>query len=233
MLADLFDQVGVEADAGTLESGQSLLFTALAYVEWARTTDERIEYFGGLYPWTQEHIIDPSVPGSPPGQAIGVAARWQATWDRLHGRPFDPPVVEFLPAALAHPLDADLVEARLFATFGRGVATDSLDSISVTTADGDPVPVDFGLHYGNHTHALVGRPQQDWAPDTDYVLQVGPGLTTFDGDVFDGTWSGTFSTRLPEEELPPECGCSAGGGAESALLVLLVPLWIRRRLRRE
>ena len=235
VLAGIFvDELGIDVDAGTLESGQSLLFTALAYVEWARTTDERVTYFGDLYPFTRDHIVDPAVHGSPPQEAIAVAACWQATWDRLLERPFDAPVVEVLPTAgsFGHPLDASLVEARLFATFGRGIEVASMaDSVRVEQADGTPVAVDFGLHYGEHSHALVGRPQQDWAADTDYVLEVGPGLTSRDGHVFEGTWTTTFSTRAPpveEEEPPPDCQCSAAPTRAGLALLLLVPLALRR-----
>lgn len=237
VLAAIFADVGVDVDASTLEQGQSLLFTALAYVEWARTTDERIQYFGDLYPFTRDHIVDAAVPGSPPQEAVGVAAAWRATWDRLHERPFDAPVLEFLPGdgSFGHPLDSSTVEARLFASFGRGVATDSLgDAVRVTTADGDPVEVDFGLHYGNHSHALVGRPAQDWAADTDYVLEIGPGLVSYDSDVSEGTWSATFSTSPPPElvELPVECGCSSGGAATAGMALGLLPLATLLRRRR-
>jgi hypothetical protein len=231
------DDLGYEVSVDTLEQGQSLLFTALAYVEWARSTDERIEYFGGLYPWSQEHLLDETIPGSPPLEALGVAASWQATWERLHGQPFDAPVLEFLPGAgsFGHPLDSSRVDARLFATFGRGIDTASLaGSVRVVDADGAPVGVDVGLHYGNHSHALVVRPQQDWVADTDYVLEVGPGLVTYDGDEFEGQWSAAFSTRPPPEvtDEPTDCACAAQGAERpSTMGLLLVPaaLLLRRR----
>ena len=238
VLAGIFaDDLGYEVAVGTLEQGQSLLFTALAYVEWARTSDERIAYFGGLYPWSDEHLLDPEIPGSPPQEAVGVAASWQATWERLNGEPWGAPVVGFVPGhgSFGHPLDSSLVEARLFATFGRGVDVGSLDgSVRVTDADGDAVAVDVGLHYGDHSHALVVRPQQDWSADTDYVLEVGPGLISYDGDEFDGTWSATFSTRPPPEvsEEPTDCTCAAAGSRglwTVGLLLVPVTVVVRRR----
>lgn len=237
VLAQLFvDEIHHDVSVDTIQQGQSLLFTALEYVEWARNTDERVEYFGDLYPWSRDHLLDDAVPGSPPCEGRAVAAAWQATWDRLHERPFDEPVAEFSPGDGSFGLqrDSTRVDARLFATFTRGVEEATLaDSVRVLDEAGEEVPMHFHLHYGEHSHALVGEPLMDWLDDAQYTLQVGPGLTDYDGDTFEGSWSASFSTAEPPAEPEPPAdeepaGCDlAGSGASS--LALLLPLALRRR----
>ncbi|HCP47117.1 MAG TPA: hypothetical protein DIU15_13820, partial [Deltaproteobacteria bacterium] len=116
----------------TMEEGHERLFVALAFTEWARTDQERLDSFALEYAWSSAHLLDESVPGSPPREAAVVAGYWQDLWERLN----DPsiwtePILEFVPGdgALGHPLTANAVESRLHLTFSRGVDAASLDQV--------------------------------------------------------------------------------------------------------
>ncbi len=243
VLADLFvDELGYEVTAQTLAEGQSLLFVALAFTDWARTNEERIATFGDAYPWARDRLLDPDIPGSPPNEALAVARYWQETWDRLNGAPWSDPVVDFRSGTgrWGHETDAARVESRLFVTFGRGVdASGFADAFTVTSLSDGAVP-EFSVshHYGDLSHAVVLYPAEAWDDLADYVLTVDSGLLSYDGDASTGAFSAEFSTRPEPEPEAPEpspdadgCACAAtiAPGAGGLLGLVLLPLVRRRR----
>ncbi len=233
------DDLGYAVSADTLRSGQGFLYTALAYTEWARTSEERLATFTAEFPWAAERMNDATVPGSPPRQAPVVAAYWQDLWLRLHADlAFDAPVITMEPPAgsFDHPMDHTTVEARIHLTFARGVDDDTFDRISVLDPDGQDAPVDVDHFYGDMSHTVLLRPRQDWADDTEYTVVVAPGLLNFDGQASTTEFRGTVSTAPPP---PPDvarpidppaeevCACDAASGAAFTPLMLLA--WRRRR----
>ncbi len=53
VLAELFaTELGYDVSPETLADGQGLLFAALAYTEWARTSEERLSTFGAARAWS-------------------------------------------------------------------------------------------------------------------------------------------------------------------------------------
>lgn len=232
-------------DVEGLEWGNQLLHLAVGTVDVLRDNPERIELFTSLYPWSTDRFLDPDTPGSPPTEAVAVMEYWLALWERLQGTAtFDDPVALMTPApgSFGHALSSDKPEGRLHFAFAHGVTRDSLATVSVSTADGTPVEVDVDHFYGDLSHAVLARPVADWAPDTDYVVSIAPGLTDIDGLTTSAAWTATFSTKEPPPETPPGddddsapddegCGANLAGSAAPPALFLL-PLLVRRRARR-
>lgn len=238
VLAGIYrDQLGYEVAVETLQSGHGYLYTALAFVEWARTNEERIATFTAEFPWAAERMNNPAVPGSPPRQAPVVAAYWQQIWERLHeDLVWDDPVLAMEPpsGSFDHPLDHTTVEARIHLTFGRGADASTFDRIGVTDSSGAAFPVDVRHFYGDQSHTVLLHPQQDWADDTEYTVTVGAGLRNYDGEATTEAWVGTVSTGAepaPEVDPPdidaPPPGCSAAPGRTWTPLMILA--WRRRR----
>ncbi len=226
--------------------GNELLHFAVATVDVLRTNEERVALFTELYPWSTERLLDPGTAGSPPTEADAVVAYWEALWRRLQGTAdFDRPVAMMTPSpgSFGHALTSEKPEGRLQLAFAHGVRADTLSLVTVRTAGGDPVPVTVDHFYGDLSHAVLARPQEDWEPDTDYVVTVAPGVTDYDGLVSTVPWTATFSTRPPPSETPtprptPDptpSGCLASvarAGVPSAAglaWIGLVGLWLRRR----
>jgi len=231
-------------DVDGMEWGNQLLHVAVGTVDVLRDNPERVELFTSLYPWSAERFLDPDTPGSPPTEAVAVMEYWLALWERLQGTAtFDDPVALMTPApgSFGYALTSDKPEGRLHLAFAHGVRADTLATVSVSTADGTPVPVDVDHFYGDLSHAVLARPLDDWAPDTDYVLTIAPGLTDTDGLTTTTPWSATFSTRepptpAPPADDPPAGGCGAAlvgpGVPRSALGFLVLGSWVRSRRRR-
>lgn len=231
-------------DVDGMEAGHRMLHFAVAAVDGLRTNEERLATFTADWGWSAEHLTNDAMPGSPADEAIAVAGYWLDLWERLQGTEvYDAPVLLAHPApgSYDHSTDSAKPEARIHLALARGAPDASLDAVSVATADGEPVPMDVGLFYGNNSHALLARPVDDLAEDTEYVVTVGPGLESFDGDVFEGTWTATFSTgpAPPPQEPPADppddantCGASLAPGAPPLWALLLVSGAAARRWRR-
>ncbi len=213
-LVELFaTELGYEVAAETIEQGHDRLFVALSFVEWARTDEERLAAFAADFPWSEAHLVDAAVPGSPPREAEVVAGYWQDLWQRLHSPElWSDPVLDFVPGdgTTAHPLAAEEVESRLQLSFSRGVDAAGLASVRVVDEQGGEVPVSVHHHYGNYSHAVHVDPEADWQPDTDYQLSIDGPLLNYDGVSWDGAWSASFSTRAPVQQ--EGCACSAAPG---------------------
>ena len=229
-------------DVDGMEGGHRMLHIAVAAVDALRTNEERIATFTADWGWSAANLTNPDVPGSPTDEADAVVAYWLDLWERLQGTTtYDAPVlmVHPRPDSYGHSLDAAKPEARIHLALARGAPAESLDAVSVTTAGGDPVAMVVGLFYGNLSHALLARPVTDWEPDTDYVITVGPGLASIDGDVFAGAWSSAFSTRAPPQAPDPTPPPPATSGCASLSPSPPIPLallsvgaalrWRRRR----
>ncbi len=232
-----------------MEFGHSMLHVAVGAVDVMRQNPERVAGYAAEWGWSTDHLMDPSVPGSPPDEAEAVVRYWLDLWERLQGTPgYEDPVLMMHPApgSWEHSLDASKPESRVHLALARGVHQSTLDVVSVATAAGEDIPVDVGLFYGDLSHALLARPIDDWEPDTDYVITVEAGLQNVDGDIFEGTWSGSFSTKPqpdppdpddPDGDEPPSgCGASMAPARPPPLLLLLlsgaaVLRWPRRRRR--
>lgn len=216
-------------DVDGMEMGHRMLHVAVAAVDALRTNEERIATFTADWAWSAEHLSDASVPGSPSDEADAVALYWLELWDRLQGATsWTDPVLAMhpRPGSWGHSRDSSKPEARIHLALARGTRSDSLDAITVATADGEDVPMDVGLFYGDRSHALLARPQQDWDEDTSYVVTVAPGLESHDGDLSEASFVASFSTgpeppqTPPQDDPPAGCGSSVAGATGSRLGLL-------------
>jgi len=236
LVTSLFnDELGYPVEAETIETGHNLLFTALAYTEWARTDEERLATFREEFPWTADNLSNLDVPGSPFREARIIARYWEDLWDRLQEpEVWSAPVLEVFPApdSYAHPTDSSLVEARLHLSFSRGVDDGSLAAVSVQDGAGNPLPVAVEHHYGDFSHAVHVLPEEDWPLNETVELRIEAGLLNFDGVDSEEDWVSSFSTGAPPQAPPPECSCSGTGDRESlrpTLLLLALVLWLPLR----
>ena len=162
-----------------------------------------------------------------------VAGYWEDLWRRLHDPElWSEPVVEMVPGdgAMAHPVSADSVEARLHLSFSRGVDSLGFGSLRVFDEDGEQVPVSVHHHYGNYSHAVLVEPLQDWQQDSDYRLVLDGPLLNYDGITWTGDWSSDFSTRPLASDKGCDCSFVATrSSSASALFVLALIAFVAQR----
>ncbi|MCB9761145.1 MAG: Ig-like domain-containing protein [Alphaproteobacteria bacterium] len=235
------DDFGHSVTVGQMEDGQDLLGAAIAFVGLASEYPASVDRYTAQFPWAAEHIADGDMPGSPPCEGAIVARYWQQLWDTLNGTAtLDPPLMATVPedGGMGHEQRFDTGESRVHLVFKRGLSRDTVntDTITVAAADGTPHPVEVELFYGQDSHVVNLHPLEDWAPDTDYVVTVHPGIVSFDGLSL-GTQTMTFSTTPPPDppdDTPPddEPGgrCSAAPGAGWWALLGVLGLARRRRV---
>ena len=206
--ADRFDY---DVDPSLLLSAQdSLHDLVLNYPREVGNNDPvRVEEYREQYPWASDNLMDPFVQGSPPCEAVVVAAHWQATWFRMHEEQGPDLVVATVPGdgGRGQPVDSSLVESQLIVVFAEGMDTDTVnrDTVTVTSADGDRHEVGFRFHYGDDTNVLRMRPEADWAQDMEYTVTLKPGIRTSTGATLSEPLSFRFSTAPRTDDSVPPC----------------------------
>lgn len=239
-LVDLFrDEGGHAVSADTLDSGQTALRIAIAYVAAAASQPEYVTDYEAQFPWATAHLED-DIPGAPLCEGAVIARYWQTLWARLHDRPLADPVLATWPTdgGFGHVRWAGDIEATVSVALARGLDAGALgpDAFSLTRDDGTAVPFEVRLFYGHASHVVHLEPTEDLAPDADYTLAVLPGLQTFDGEVLGGSATVGFSTRPPPaggvSEEPGGCGCAAMGAPSALWPAGLLVLGLARTRRR-
>ena len=225
------EQLGHSVALETIEAGHNLLFTALAYTEWGRTNDERLATFGLEFPWTEDWINDPEVPGGPRREAAVIARYWEDLWSRLH---LPAPVLEMVGEdTWNHPEDMELLEARIHLSFGRGIDVASLALVRAEDSQGRELTIDVDHHYGQWSHAVHVIPEADWPEDDRISISAPAGLLNYDGVESSEAWSASFSTG-PESlsaELPNQCSCQKGIPSQAPAAIAIFGLLALHRRR--
>lgn len=240
--AVLEEGAGHRVDEMTMVRGHSLASFAVAIVGMLGEDPEAVRAYRAQFPWATTHLLDPSIPGSPPNEARVVARYWEHLWERLHARAgAEPPVLATVPedGSLGHTRTATSVEARITVVFARRFLRRevSAEHFRLESSAGRRVPLAIDLFYGNDSHVVHLIPEEDLEPETDYTVTVRPELTFADGGGLGAPFTFSVSTRSPPqapEAEDPGCGCrSAGAGRGTAGLGLLAALllWVRRRPR--
>ncbi len=246
---DLFAALGIDVDMDTMVNGQERLELALLGVGGLSEVDTTVALNVDAFPWGCSHLLDESVPGSPPFEARVVAKYWQHLWAELRGETPTFEVIGAFPTdqSLGHARSIDDVESRLSLVFNRGLFRDTVttDHFRVEAAQTDH-PVHLDLFYGDHSHVVNIAPQTDWLVDSSHRLVVTDTLTASDGRALKESFSLSFSTTpIPEEadtgDVVPthtsspksgqECGCTTRQAALgwNAVLCLALAAWCRRR----
>ena len=225
---DLFATIGVDVDMDTMRNGQERLEFAVHGVGGLSEVEATVALNVDAFPWACSHLLDESVPGSPPFEARVVARYWQHLWAELNGVPPVFEVIGSFPAdeSLGHSRTADDVEARLSLVFNRGLFHEQVtsDHFRVETAQSEHA-IDLNLFYGDHSHVVNVTPQTDWLINAPHRLVVETSLTASDGRPLNEAFSITFSTNIPpatvdtgsDDSLNAQnkstrsgCGCATG-----------------------
>jgi hypothetical protein len=198
LFPSLFDDIGIDVDAGTLRGGQAALVAAVGIVEHGSQQPDIVQGHRDTFPWGTSHLSDPTVPGS--ASCIGevIAQHWAITWARLHDD-FDPatdPVMASVPAAGAYEVEARADDPTTMLHLITSLAIGPGDPASFVRLEGPDgeVPVSVRLFYGNTSHVLNVTPLEDLADDSDYVLHLDEGVPTWDEALVHGAAEIPFST---------------------------------------
>jgi hypothetical protein len=106
-----------------------------------------------------------------------------------------------------------------------GIVFDSLAGrVSLKTARGAEVPVDVSLYYGDGTNVLNLVPTEDLAPGTTYVVTLGAGIETRDGQALTSEHAWRFRTA-------GGAGCAVPQGAAGVGVGVWVAIVAARRRR--
>jgi uncharacterized protein (TIGR03382 family) len=263
-LPEVLGDAGVTVDAATLENATSAMHTfILAYGQVNGRDPASVERYRAQYPWASANYMDPYVAGNPLSESEVVAAYMLSLWDRLHEVENDANMIlSTYPSAGSdgHPTDDRLVESQLVIVFGRGMAGEVRDKFRISDSTGKVYNPRIYPIWSAEACLLMFEPEEPWAVDETFTVEVLPGITTVDGHVYDQGWSFQFSTRpakTPQDPMsdptphagepwtgPPDPppgepgedagGCDAGGSGAGLLAIagaLLVGGLRRRRPR--
>ncbi|MEC9390111.1 MAG: hypothetical protein VX944_08550 [Myxococcota bacterium] len=237
ILPELFAEAGIDVDMQTLEDGQGWLTIAVDGVAGMSQVSTLVDAHMEAFPWGCSHLLDESVPGSPPFEARVVAAYWESLWADLHDRPAPLTVIGSWPdqGAEGHPTGASDVEARLSVVFNRSLTVDAVTPERFRVRSGDAaVPTLPNLFYGDDSHVVNVAPEVGWVADAVHEFTI-DGLTATDGRRLDAPHVQTFNTGVAADGegggTAEGCQCSAGRGRPEPWLAVL-PLLMARRWRR-
>ncbi len=197
-LLSIFDDVVAETiDASSMEQKVTLVGTAIGLVNTIAMNPDQVAEAEAEYPWAAEHDDDPEVPGNPPGEAEAVRRYWRSNWALIHGQPLPRPVLWTFPedGGAEHEVMSGSIESWVTVVFARGIDQEFLDDgkFHLEDSTGLEVPVEVNLFYGNSSHVVHLKPQQDLVDDEVYVVTVDAGVRTIHGEQLEG-WDFTFST---------------------------------------
>lgn len=164
------------------------------------------------FPFLGTHIYNPQAVGSLPWLGELVAAYWQSVWARAHDtdNPDAHLVVRTIPedGGVNWPIDDSetVAYSRIGIVLGYGVeASKTFDLITLSSAIGEDIPVDFGTPYGGEDRSfLFLSPKSPLAYDTEYTVKIAAGVTSLGGEVTNEPYMFSFRTRCADDKLD-EC----------------------------
>lgn len=200
-LAPLYEQLnGHKVTPETLVQGHTFVAVAILAANDGLNNPEQIAEYMELYPYACGNQNNPEAPGSPPTHSPAVAAYWQVLWGRLHGEEtFDQPLLgTFFTGGTPwdQPTDASNPDSWVHFSMPRGLnpGTVNEDTVVVTDSDGAVIPVDLHVYYGNNSHLVNVKPQEDWPDATLFTVTISPPITSWDGVELGQTHSFEFAT---------------------------------------
>ncbi|MCX4242806.1 hypothetical protein [Paraliomyxa miuraensis] len=197
-LLELFASiVGVTIEESSMEQQLGFVGVAIAAVNALATDPVQVADAEADFPWAAAHDDDPAAPGNPPHEAEIVRRYWRSNWALVHGDPVPRPVLWTHPAdgGAGHPIEAASIESWVSIVFARALVGPDPDPsyFHLVDSGGAEVPLTLDLFYGDGSHVVHLRPDEDLLPDEVYVVTVDPGLPTIHGEALEG-WSFAFST---------------------------------------
>lgn len=248
-LLPLFADAGVEVDAATLASGQDLLELAVSAVGVAGSSEGDLSYYEDPFPWATSNLDNSDLPGVPEYEADVVASYWEELWDRLHDVSGDQLIDRTWPEDGDDGLSPDSTspDARISIIFKQGLyaADVTVDAFQVESAEGDSLPYETWLYYGDDSHIVHLVPTEDWPADQWLTVTVKAGLPTRTGAVLASSaqWMVYTGQRAAEADsdrgsnyeepsqqaLDKRCGCASAGLLSASLPSFLIIAAIARR----
>ncbi len=207
-LIDIFDSaVGYGVTEEVLRRGMDRMELVIAF-QRAAARPSYLDTWQQL-PWLGTHIYNPAAAGSLPHLAEMVAAHWQAVYARLRG---EASMDEHLLVASIPPAGADNFPVddrggdphrRIGLVLGYSVRRSQVTPL-IRLADpaGEEVPVRLRAAYGGEIRNFLQlEPVGDLAWDTQYTVEVAPGVENLDGDVSTRPYKLSFRTRCAPDRL--------------------------------
>jgi hypothetical protein len=229
----LFESAGVAVDEETISTGQTRLKLAVDLVGNLGTDPEGVKQHTEHFPWGCANLDNPSTPGAPYSEAKIVADYWLALWADLQGEAPELDLLTTFPkeGGRAHHQLASEVESRLSLVFNRSLLkTDVENLIYSLSGDAELPDLEPWLFYRDNSHVVHLIPDTDWSKDSDYTLQLSPGLVATDGRELTQEATVHFSTK---PLLTPAAGCACSTATpkpfSKALVLILFGLVLRRR----
>jgi len=211
VLAPLYETQGHIVSAQTLKQGHNLVFFAIVHANVEGANPEIIADYMAKCPWACGHQNDPASPGSPVTNGPAIAAYWQGLWARLNGdEGFGQPLLDtYMTGGTSWevPRDASSPDSWVSFAMPRGLEPSTVTPATVVVtrdADGSVHPVTVNVYYGESSHLVNVKPQEDWAEDSSYTVTVSPPIASWDGAVMEAPRSFTFSTLPAPAQPEPE-----------------------------
>lgn len=242
----LYEEVGIQVDADTLDQGQKLVITALELVALLAKNEDTVADYQAEFPWGGANLQEP-YPGAPADEARMVAAYLDSLWVDLNQGDQPLSVVATVPEGGSYgwPVTEDPMANRLGLVFSKSMDAAAItpEDIVLMSEDGTQIPVQVSFFYGSGSHVLHVLPQGDLADATDYSLSLRAGAVAEDGRLMSEDFTTTFSTRPPPADSGMDsgsedsgcggCGAGLGGGGLGGGLLpgLLAGMMLRRRRR--
>ncbi|MGM0575305.1 MAG: hypothetical protein ACQEXJ_06205 [Myxococcota bacterium] len=165
-------------------------------------------------PWTEDHYLDPAIPGSLRAEIAPTMAYMEALWARLHGTFEHEDLVIHAypePPRRLHGRDAGSPDSWVTLVTGVGIEA---GTATVTWTDEGGADVAFtkkgsrwrGLGFWGRLIRLV--PSEDPQPGAWYTVGLEPGASLVDGGTLDASWSFDFQAPCeePDAEACPDLG---------------------------
>ena len=227
--------------------GQDRLDVAVRGTGGLSEVDAAVTLNGEAFPWGCSHLLDETVPGSPPFEAKVVAKYWAHLWKELHGEPGELDIIGVFPApnSMGHATDAEDIEAKLSLVFSRGLLSENVTEEHFRAQSSETVhAIGLNLFYRDHSHVVNISPVNGWATQTEHTLTVMDTLEATDGRRLAEPYILPFSTvPRPTEDTGQQtpndtghaavskkagCGCATHTRPSMHWLLLLLCLLARR-----
>lgn len=207
-LVEIFDSsVGYGVSEATLQRGMDLMELVLGF-QRAAARPSYLETWQ-QFPWLGTHIYNPAAAGSLPHLATLVAAHWQAVYERLQGGASmdEHLLVASIPpdGGVNFPVDDSDGDPyrRVGLVLGYSVRRSQVAPLlRLLDASGDPVPVRLRTAYGGEIrNFLMLEPVGTLDYDSEYRVELAPGVENLDGEVSTVAYELRFRTRCAPEQL--------------------------------
>jgi hypothetical protein len=213
VMAPLYAKLnGHQVSASTIQQGQNLVVIAIMAANDAVNDPDLLAEYMEFYPWACGNQDNPEAPGSPVTHGPAVASYWGVLWARLHGdEAFDKPLLDTFftgGTPFDQPLDVGTPDSWVSFAVPHGLDPGTVNNETVTVINdaGGPHAVKLHVYYGNNSHLVNIKPQENWLTDTSYTVTVAPPMASWQGTVMAQTHTFEFATFPEPPAVVPDTG---------------------------